>query len=436
MTTSTTDAMLTKRSTKQRWIIAGILMIIMFFSFIDRVNISILIADKEFIKAMGIQGQAIQMGMLMSSFLLAYGIGNIILSPLGDIIGPRKSMLIAVVFWAAAMSLGGIAQTFAMMIVARVTLGIFEGLHFPMQSTFVKNWFPPKERGRANAIVVLGISVAPAVAMPFLAWLVHFAGWRDSFFVLTVLGLIPLLLLWFWTTDRPSQNKRVNELELKHIEDGIAEEAKVQSPESTQSTEKETFWIRFQSFSSDYRFWIMVVYFSVHSSVFWGSMTWLPSYLKDARGFSWEAMGILSSLPWIVSILSKIFSGVLCDKLGPGRRARVLVIAMTFMSLGTYFGAKATEPLVAAILLGIGMGAIGMSGPASWTILQDIVPSKGVSTASGIVNGISNGVAALAPLMVGWFISNTGSYDGGLFFLVATSIVGGLLALVLSVKKN
>lgn len=188
-----------------------------------------------------------------------------------------------------------------------------------------------------------------------------------------------------------------------------------------------------KSFAGNYRFWLLVVYYMAHTSVIWGSMTWLPTYLKVARGFSWAAMGALASLPWILGVGTKILSGLICDKFG--RRAPVLLFAMLGVAIGVYFGAEAKDNLTSAIILAFGIGAIGLGGPAAWTLLQDVVPSQGISTASGVMNGLGNGVSSLAPVAIGFLISMTGSYTSGLLYLVGCCIVGGIATLILTLQK-
>lgn len=418
------------KPTRQRHLLAAILLIVVFFSYIDRVNVSILVADNAFLRDMGIVGQSVQKGLLMTVFLTAYMFGNILLSPLGDALGPRKAMSLSVVAWGISLIIGGIAPTFMLMLFSRVLLGLGEGMHFPMQSKYIKHWFPPQERGKANAVWQTGMALAPAIAMPFFAWIIYHTGWRNSFFVLTLLGLIPLALLWFFTADTPRQNKRINELELAHIEAGLAQEV---AEEGSKSAEKVPFMERMKSFAGNYRFWLLVVYYMAHTSVIWGSMTWLPTYLKVARGFSWAAMGALAALPWILGVGTKILSGLICDKFG--RRAPVLLFAMLGVAIGVYFGAKAEDNLTSAIILAFGIGAIGLGGPAAWTLLQDVVPSKGISTASGVMNGLGNGFSSLAPVAIGFLISMTGSYTSGLLYLVGCCILGGIATLILTLQK-
>ncbi|RAI37719.1 MFS transporter [Rhodoplanes roseus] len=418
------------KPTHQRHLLAGILLLVVFFSYIDRVNVSILVVDPEFLDYFGITGQSVQKGLLMTLFLAAYGVGNVVLAPIGDFLGPRKAMSLSVVLWGLSLIVGGLAPTFMLLLFSRVILGLGEGLHFPMQSKYIKEWFRPDERGKANAVWQTGMAIAPAVAMPLFTVIIHLTGWRSSFFILATAGLIPLAAIWFFTADKPRDHKRINQLEIDHIEAGLAAE-RAKAP-AVPADATDTLWSKFKSFASDYQFWLLVVYYVVHTSVIWGAMTWVPSYLKEARGFSWAAMGMLASLPWILGVVTKIVSGVLCDKMG--RRAPVILFAMVGVGTGIYFGATAADNMTAAIFLAFGVGSIGLGGPAAWTLMQDIVPSRGISTAAGIMNGLGNGFSSLAPVAIGFLISVTGSYAGGLYYLVGCAFVGGVATLILTLK--
>ena len=326
------------------------------------------------------------------------------------------------------MIVGGLASTFTAMIAARILLGIGEGMHYPMQSIFVKKWFPPRERGKANAVWLTGQSLAPAAAMPIFAWIVPTAGWQSSFYVCAVVGLVPLYLLWFHTTDTPGEHKRVNSLELKHIEDGLTEENKGLSTAAQTS-----LWEGAKLFVLDYRFWLLVVWTCCMSAIYWGLFSWLPSYLKTARGFSWQAMGALSSLPFFLGIVAKLAGGYLSDKID--RRAAFCSIAMLGAAIGIYFGATVPNNFAAALLIALGMGVLSFGTPAAWSLMQRFASGKSISTAAGLMNGIAIGLGALAPLAIGYFIGLTGGYTGGLYVLVGMAIVGLLSSLVLALQK-
>ena len=419
------------KPTKQRWLVAAILFLAVFFSYLDRVNVSVLVVDPAFLTAMGISG-AVAKGMLMTSFLIAYGVGNIILSPLGDVFGPRKAMAVCIVIWIISMIIGGLAPTYAIITISRVLLGLGEAMHFPMQSKFVKQWFPTQERGKANAVWQTGMAVAPAIAMPFFTWIIHVSGWRMSFFVLAGLSLIPLLMVWWFTADGPRQSKRVNQLEREYIEAGQVQELAAEG-EKQKDEEKQGIVAAFKSFADNRNFWFLTFFYMMHVSIYFGTLTWLPSYLKEARGFSWAAMGILSSLPFILAVGTKILSGYLADKLP--RRSLILIFEMIGVGVGVFFAAQVSDNNIAAAFMVLGIGAVGLGGPASWTVMQSVVPGKGVASAAGLMNGLSNGVSALAPVAIGGLIALTGTYAGGLYYIVGCSVVGCIMATILYVKK-
>jgi len=67
--------------------------------------------------------------------------------------------------------------------------------------------------------------------------------------------------------------------------------------------------------------------------------------------------------------------------------------------------------------------------------LQRIVPGKAIGAGSGMMNGLANGGSAFAPVLIGYFIAMTGSYIGGLMFLVGLGVLGFLCMSVLSMQK-
>ena len=416
------------KPTRQRVILVLILLVTLLIAYLDRVNVSVLLADNAFLTEMGIKGQPMQMGLLMTVFLIFYGISNVFLSPLGDILGPRKAMSLSILLWGISLIIGGIASTFTIMLAGRVILGIGEGMHWPMQSKYVKNWFPPHERGKANAVWVVGLMAGPAIAMPFLTWAIQSYGWRVSFFMLVAFGLLPLILLWFYTTDFPNQHKSVNQAERDLIESGQKAEKEMEAQAG-----HTTVWENMKVFIFNYRFWLVTLYYFCLASIFWGTMAWLPSYLKVARNFSWAAMGAFASLPYILGIASVLASGYISDKMG--RRAPVCIVSMLGAAAGIYFGAYAPDNTTAAILISFGIASIGLGIAPAWALVQQIVPGKAIGAGAGMMNGVSNGGSAFSPVLMGFFISISGSYVGGLMFLVGLAVFAAFCASVLAYQK-
>lgn len=408
-------------------ILVLILLVTLLVAYLDRVNVSVLVADDGFLTAMGIKGQPVRVGLLMTVFLVAYGCANVLLSPIGDRLGPRRAMSLSIALWGASLVVGGLAPTFTLMLVSRAALGIGEGMHWPMQSKYVKHWFPPAQRGKANSVWLVGLMIGPAIAMPFITWIIGDLGWRPTFFVLAAMGLVPLALLWFFTADHPRQHRWVKPAEREAIEAGLAAELAAEAGAGAQSTAASV-----RAFVTNYRFWLLTVFYACFASVWWGTMTWLPSYLKEARHFDWKAMGAWAALPYLLGTVNVVFFGWLTDRVG--RRAPFGAISMLGAAAGIYFGAHARDSATAAILISLGIASIAIGLPSVWALLQEIVPGKAVGAGAGAMNGIANGCSALAPVAIGFFISVSGGYMGGLMFLVGLTLVGFVCITVLAAE--
>ncbi|HWR05737.1 MFS transporter [Sporomusa sp.] len=429
MSNSAVDSINTRlQSGYARHRLALILLITLLIAYIDRVNVAVLVVDNTFLTDMGIANDPVAKGSLMTVFLVCYGIGSVLLSPVGDWLGPRKATLISILFWTLALIWGGFATGLVTMLLSRALLGIGESMHYPMQSKFVKNWFPPHERGKANATWLIGLNIAPMVAMPLFAWMIAAVGWRDNFFFLASLGIIPLFLIWKYTADHPHLYQGISPCEQAYIEAALSKEQAVEGTAAPTNA-----WQSFLIVTRDYRVWLLVLAYSGTSSIYWGVITWLPSYLKEAREFSWAAMGAWASLPYIMAIVVKVGAGFAIDKIG--RPALFLATGLLGSAIFIWLGAYAENNIIATILISCGVGTLAMGTPCAWVLLQQLLPGKVAGTGAGFMNGVASIISAASPLMVGFFIALTGSYIGGLMYMVGWGVFGAGLCLVLAWKR-
>jgi len=407
------------QATRYRVVVAVLLFITLLVSFLDRTNVAVLNADPTFQKDMGVVGQPAQMGLLMTVFLLAYGIGNIIMAPLGNRLGPRKAMIVAIAVWFLSTLAGGLVGTFGLMLAVRVVLGLGEGLHWPMQSLYVTNWFPLKERGKANSAWIVGLMVGPMVGVPLIAALIKANGWRVSFYVLAGISLIPLILIALFAPDHPGQSRFVNQAEIDYIKADVPIEA------AGSEADAGSVW----GFLRSADFWLLVVAYLCSSSVFWGSMTWLPTYLSVARKFSWAQMGFFASLPYLLGAATVLIFGVVADRFV--RKAVFPTIALAGAAASILAGALVQDNLGSALLITLALGFLGIGFSSYWTILQGSVSRSRVGAAAGVLNGVSQFGSAFVPTIVGALIGTAGAYAVGLVFLVGMGALGAICAGVL-----
>lgn len=294
-----------------------------------------------------------------------------------------------------------------------------------MQSTYVKNWFPLHERARANSAWTVGLMVGPAVAMPLCSGIVAQWGWQSSFVILGLTALVlPLPLIWFLTTDKPREHRWVSEAEASYIEREQADEQAALAGIQSGS---------YRELLRSGPFWLVTIGYMATASIWWGIMTWLPQYLKVARHFSWTQMGIFSSLPYILGMISVVGVAYISDRWG--RRGIFYTMGLLGAVVFIYLGATTTSNLYSAIFIALGIFFLGWVMPVAWTLLQTIVAPHLVGAAAGLMNGIANGFAAMAPLIMGYLIGQTGSYLAGMVYLMVVGLIGSVCTAVFAIKK-
>ncbi|MGC2639013.1 MAG: MFS transporter, partial [Acidobacteriaceae bacterium] len=167
------------------WILAGAACFA-FVSYLERTNISI--TAEMMIPALGLT--KLQMGEIFTAFLIGYALFQVPGGIAGDRLGPRKTLALSALVWAAMTALTGVIPSllrghphaaFWALAAIRFTLGAAEATTFPVANRVVRNWIPPGRRAMGNAIVFLGTSLASATAGPLVAALMLRIGWQRAF---------------------------------------------------------------------------------------------------------------------------------------------------------------------------------------------------------------------------------------------------------------
>lgn len=412
------DATGVEAPSKVRVWLAFLLSFTLLVAYLDRVNVSVVIASPRFLEEMGLKNNPVGQGLLMSFFLMAYGLGNILLGPVGDRLGPRKAMTIALLGWTIPCAIGALARSVSVLYTSRFILGAGEAMHYPMQISYVKNWFPLQERARANSTWVFGQMIGPGIAMPLFAAIVAAYGWRATFWLCAVLGVVVTPCVWYLTTDRPEQHRGVNKAELDHILKGQVIAAKDKGIQAGSPLKNYITLIKTPDFiCCTLSYWASV-------SMWWGMMSWLPQYLKVARGFSWAKMGFFSSLPFFLGLLGLIAAGLVADWVKKAGLLNCIGLAGCAAFIG--LGAVVHNNNLGACLIAVAFFFKGVSVPMAWTLLQTFTPASMIGQAAGLQNGSSNLIGSLSPIVVGFLIALTGTYTAGLLFLMGFGFLGAV----------
>ena len=182
-----------------RWWGVLTLMMVVVIAYIDRVNVSVLIVDSDFLRAFGIEGDRQGQGSMMTTFLLGYGISALILTPLYErFLGYRRGLLVSMLAWAVLTAIAPWTGSLFAFLILRTVLGMSEGPLFSLKTMYVRDWFSANERGKPNAVSSMGVSLGLAVGFPLISWLLREHGWHSSFEMLAMLNLLLGLPLIYW----------------------------------------------------------------------------------------------------------------------------------------------------------------------------------------------------------------------------------------------
>jgi MFS transporter, ACS family, glucarate transporter len=177
-----------QRTGSVRWLIASLVGVFAFVSYIERMNISV--AAELMMPDVGLS--KIAMGQVFSSFLWGYAIFQVPAGRLGDVIGPRVTLALAALLWGLTTVLTGLLPGFlaagslllvVLLVSVRFVLGAAEAATFPVGSRAIRNWTPPSERAFANSFMMAGSASAAALSAPLVSWLMVRFGWRSAFYL-------------------------------------------------------------------------------------------------------------------------------------------------------------------------------------------------------------------------------------------------------------
>jgi sugar phosphate permease len=397
------------KQTNFRWWFAVALWVLLLISYIDRTTISI--AGPEMVKDGVVAENAL--ALANSLFLFMYGLSNILGGYLGDRFGPRKIALFALIRWSLMTLFTGFVWSSLALIFSRILLGLGEGMHWPLNSKWVKEWFPSHERARANMFWEFGLTMGPIITGPFVTWLILSTGtWKTPFIVMAVIGIIIMApVIWIVAKDRPEESRFVSSEELSYIQSGRKDESASKQVGVGEVLRKTDFWL-------------LLINWSGMATVFYGILFWLPSYLMKVRHLSLHLTGFWYMLPYLLMTVCIILTAFASDRLM--KRSIFAGIGTIIAGVGLFLGTHTDNLVLAMVLISISSAMNGVVLPTVWSSLQRMFPSQNVGIGAGLLNGLENIIAAVGTYILGI------SFTVGFSYLIIFALIGGVSGLILA----
>jgi sugar phosphate permease len=408
-----------KPAGKLRYWISLSTFLIYFVAFVDRSNVSILITDKNFTDALGITGDKPSQGLLMTSFLLLYGLSCFFIGPIVNRFGIRRMLMWGVISWAVIMAIMGSMSSILVLLGCRALLGVAESSLGPCVSRYVQNWYPVQERVKANGFWFAGLEMATIVTMPLMVILISYFGWRGSFFSLAILGLAPVILIYLFMYSKPSEHPKMTAEELTYINAGRIEE---------------TVTSRFGGFSflKDANYWRLTVLYVIANACHWGAV-WIPRYLKDTMGLSFAKTGFVATIPVLAAVLALIIFTPVMDR--SKVKAKFAVVGAIGFGLLLFAAMQAKTTWEAVFFLSLYSCITVLITPYCFTTVQNHMKPSEVANAIGVLNGVGYAGSAIFPYLMGVLFAMTKDLTSGFYLLCSLSVVAIIVGIPLIKNK-
>lgn len=404
---------------KVAWRLIPLLLACYVVAYLDRVNVGF--AKLQMMDQLGFSDTiyGLGAGMFFIGYFLFEVPSNIILHKMGARVWIGRIMISWGLISAAMM----FVTTPTMFYVMRFLLGVAEAGFFPGIILYLTYWYPADRRARITAMFMTGIAIAGVIGGPVSGIIMKYTngiygwqGWQWMFLLeglpSVALGLVVIMML----DDRISEAQWLTEEERALLAHNIAKDEAHKEDES------------FLRIISSGKVWLCAaIYFSYVMGVY-GVSFFLPTIIKSMGHTDVVEIGLISSIPYSVSVVVMLLVARSADRTGE-RRWHVAIPGMlgaVGLALSVILAKDGTLAIAA---LTLGLSGIMTTLPLFWSLPTAFLAGTGAAAGIALINSLGNLAGFVSPYAVGWLKDATGSTDAGVYLLAAAMVVGVLLTL-------
>jgi ACS family hexuronate transporter-like MFS transporter len=389
------------RSGSRPWFFVALVTVAIGISYFDRQALPVAIsAIQRNIPISNAQFALLQAAFLATYALLYAGGGKFL-----DTVGTKVGFAVSMTWWSVACALHGFAHGLALLVLARLLLGMGEGAAFPAATRVIAEWLPATERATAMGIINAGTALGSVLAPPLIGLILLLGSWRYIFFFAASLGLA-------WAASWLLIYRQPPELALHGIAGAVATIP----------------WLRLLSSG---RVLGLVGAKFLSDSAWFFCLFWLPKYLYDARGFDVKQVSYFAWIPYAASGLGSFAGGWFSSRLL--RRGHSLNFSRK-LPLGLSAALMPAVILVphVSVSFALLLFSIAFFGQQSWsglimTLPTDVFPLGSVGSVAGLIGFGGAMGGAIFNLAAGQLLTYGAGY-GTLF-----AVVGSLHAVAFAI---
>jgi len=396
-------------------IVLGLLCLMYFLTYLDRVNINTTVASDQFRKEIPLTET--QASTLFALFAYPYLLFQISGGWVADKFGPRRALAICGVIWASATIMTGVVHGLMLMGLSRLILGFGEGATFPTATRAMSQWTPAGKRGYAQGITHAFSRLGSAITPPLVAFLIIKVSWRMSFVVVGIVSLFWALIWALYFRDDPNQHESVTKEEIATLPAYSSKKREVNVP-----------WKRLALRMAP----CTLVYFC-YGWTLWLFQSGIPRFFKNEFHLDLQKSALFASGVFFAGFVGDTLGGIVSDTLFHKTKnlnlaRRNLVSVMMVLCCASMVPILFTHNLtLVAIALSAGFFFAEFTIGPMWAIPMDIAP-KYSGTASGMMNTGSAFAAIVSPVAFGYIVDKTGHWTWPFIGSMVLMLCGAALA--------
>jgi MFS transporter, ACS family, tartrate transporter len=402
---------------KVSWRLLPLVALAYCIAYIDRSNISFaaLTMNKDLGFSAYIYGWGA--GIFFFGYFLFEIPSNLILEKVGARIWIARIMIT----WGIISALTAFVTGPWSFLIIRFLLGAAEAGFFPGMILYFTYWFPSQYRGRVISTLFIAQPVANALASIVSAAILEmdgvlgFKGWQWIFIIEALPAVLLGLVIFRVMTDKPARADWLAENEKNWLQARIdGENREVESAGR----------LTLMRALSDPRVVALSMIYLMSVTANYGIVFFMPQIIKGI-GFSNMMTGLVSSVPYIIGTIGLIAWGWSSDR--NKERRWHLIVASTLGALGLAFAAWSGASYWA--LVGMSAATVGIYGSraAFWPMPSIFLTGTAAAGAIAFINATGNLGGYFGPFIVGWIKDSTKSFEAGLYFLAACSLMAAII---------
>ena len=388
-----------------RWAIIGVLSLGMIIAYVSRSALAVPLALPEFIRTFHLS--ITDRGVLNSAFFWTYAVLQIPAGWVVDRYGVKFPYFLGFAIWCLASASTALTQSIPQLIVVQVLLGVGQAVVVPASYRWIRHHFVEQERSLAIALYMTGTKIGPAIGAPLTAWLLGMYDWRVMFVLIGLGGLIWLVpwLMLVRNDDRQIERAAVKREGTKPIPFGRIMASPV--------------------------IWGTIIASFCYMYFVYFCMTWMPAYFMERRHLSLGKMGLYTFFSFGGMATVATLAGWGADRLigrghNPVTVRKWFTIAGFSIACTELIGARATSLETALVFAVVSLSGLGLATANYWALTQTLIPGAAIGRISGIQNCACSVAGIVAPILTGWLLQKTGSYEAPMMTVLVVLLVGVL----------